>query len=288
RLPRARFAPQGRYAVGRDDLVLVDPTRGTDPRGRQAARPDRTLPVRMLYPRAGDAGTTVGDGAEALRGRFPLMVFSHGLGSNGAEYEELMGAVAAAGYVVALPTHPLSSGTGGSYLDVVNQPEDVTFVIDSLLSLSGRSLAGAIDRRRIAVAGHSLGAVTSVGVTFHDRLRDDRVDAAIGYAGAQFDLGEGDYSDRPATPLLLVHGTRDRVLGIGQSDTIFEASRGPVDFLRLRGAGHVDIFFGDQGRLLLDATLAFLDAHLRDRPAALADLPSQAGSSGFASWRSRG
>lgn len=287
RLPRAEFAPQGRYAVGREDLVLVDPTRGTAAHAGEAPRPDRTLPVRMLYPRAGEAGSEVADGAEALLGQFPLVVFSHGLGSNAAEYEELMGAVAAAGYVVAMPTYPLSSGAGGSYLDVVNQPEDISFVIDSLLALSGRSLGGAIDRERIAVAGHSLGAVTSVGVTFHDRLHDDRIDAAIGYAGAQFDLGAGGYTDRPTTPLLLVHGTADRVLGVGQSRAIFKASTGRVDFLRLKGAGHVDLFYGDDGRLVLDATIAFLDAHLHGRRQALAALPRETRQSGFAAWRSR-
>ena len=50
--------------------------------------------------------------------------------------------------------------------DVANQPEDMSFVIDSVLAESKKAdspLAGLIDRKRIGAAGHSNGAITIHG-----------------------------------------------------------------------------------------------------------------------------
>jgi chlorophyllase-like protein len=100
----------------------------------------------------------------ATRGAHPLIVFGHGYALTPATYTRLLNAWARAGYVVAAPLFPLGNAHapgGPDESDLVNQPRDISFVIASLLALSGNPngvLAGAIDPSSIAVAGHSDGA----------------------------------------------------------------------------------------------------------------------------------
>ncbi len=83
-----------------------------------------------------------------------------------APYAPLLRAWASAGYVVAAVNFPRTdcrTGTAAYEPDVVNQPADMSYVITRLLALSGRThglLAGLLDPREVAVAGHSDGADT--------------------------------------------------------------------------------------------------------------------------------
>ena len=98
------------------------------------------------------------------------MIFSHGYTGNGPVYGQFVREWVKAGYVVAAPTFPLTHGgtPGGTVLsDYVQQPADVSSVITELLRLNkelGSGLRDVINPSRIAVAGHSLGAITTIGV----------------------------------------------------------------------------------------------------------------------------
>nr|BFE71822.1 hypothetical protein GCM10020092_051230 [Actinoplanes digitatis] len=74
------------------------------------------------------------DGAAPAAGRFPLVLFSHGLTSRPEDYEAILARWARAGFVVAGPTYPRTSYGAADFdaLDIVNQPADASFVIDSL------------------------------------------------------------------------------------------------------------------------------------------------------------
>jgi predicted dienelactone hydrolase len=83
-------------------------------------------------------------------------VFSHGSGvSTPARYELLFNAWAAAGYVIAAPSYPLSSTSPpGASGDVVNQPADISFLISEMVRLGAdpaSPYAGLVDGERIAV-----------------------------------------------------------------------------------------------------------------------------------------
>ena len=135
----------GRYAVGLSTVRMVDP-----------ARADRTLTVDIWYPadRRSDAPTASLDlvftrlalpgvlaGAEAAKGSFPLVVFSHGNGGVRFQSWFLMQALASHGFVVAAPDH-----AGNTALDAIagtsdpvgvaaaNRPRDVSFVIDQMVA----------------------------------------------------------------------------------------------------------------------------------------------------------
>lgn len=292
--------PEGPFAVGRRSLELVDESRPTDavPAAGLAEAPDRTVPVEVVYPAEGeptadeppDEADAPEADAPAAPGRFPLLVIAHGFTGLGEPFVPLAAALAREGYVVALPTFPLSRNGVAVYNDYVNQPADMSFVVDELLARSDDPddpLSGRVDGERIGVAGHSLGAVTVWGMVYNSCCVDERVDAAVSIAGAGLPYPDGDYDDRPDTPLLVVHGVRDETVSIGVGDFAFGDAPPPVWYLRLDQADHVSLFTGDDLVLVKDSLLAFFDAELKDDREGLDGMTDTVRASGRGEWRVR-
>jgi predicted dienelactone hydrolase len=289
--------PLGPFATGRRTTTLVDPGRGTDAvPGMLPERPDRTIEVEIVYPAAGEpgpppAGEPVGSGsvvdAEPAEGAFPLVVFAHGWNGRADHFRGFAERWAREGYVVALPTFPLSR-EGIAVSDLADQPGDISFVIDQLEALGdGDPLAGHVDTGRVAVGGHSLGSATTFGVAYNSCCVDERIDATIPVAGGALPIDGGDYDDPPTTPMLLVHGARDAAVPVAAGDAMFDLFDAPTWYLRPTDADHVSVFGGDSGRLFSEAVLAFLDAQLRDDSDALDAMGDAVAASGVAEWRTK-
>ena len=276
-------AASGPYAVGRQMTIVVDKSRKTnaDPMRGFEEKPDRTLPVMLLYPASG-APTEHGDAtddAPAARGTFPLVVFSHGITASGPIYTVLLQRWARAGYVVAAPTYPLTStgvqfpGDAIGLADYKNQPADVSFIIDTLLTRSKDAkdpLHDHIDATRIGAAGHSLGAITTLGLVYNSCCIDKRVKAAEEFAGAELPFDGGSFDPFPKTPLLIVHGGKDTTVPIAAGDKVWAGVTGPGWFLRYPDATHISIVFpGAYFETTVKVTIDFWDAQLKGRPAAL-------------------
>jgi dienelactone hydrolase len=294
-------APGPPFAVGHRTMTLVDATRPTAAvPDVQPAVPDRTIEVDVVYPAEGDPapdpdpasepaiGGTAVDDARPAEGAFPLVVFAHGFEGRGDAFLGFAERWARAGYVVALPTFPLSREGLAVAQDLANQPADVSFVIDSLVALDdGDPLAGHVDAENIAVGGHSLGAATVFGVAYNACCTDERIDATIPVAGGTLPFeGSGEF-DWPDTPMLLVHGVRDATVPIAVGDAMYDLARGPVWYLRPAEADHGTVFAGAAGRLFNDATIAFLDAELRGDDELLDAMADEVAASGVAEWRVR-
>ena len=293
------------YAVGRHDLVLVDPTRGTPavPERELEAADSRTIEVIVTYPAAGDPGPEppLPDGwddagfdddertatvdAAAIAGPLPLVVFAHGWNGQGSSFLALAERWSRAGYVVALPTFPRSRNGIGFSADFPEQPADLSFVVDELIAAEA-PLAGLVDGERLVLGGHSLGSATVFRAAYNSCCVDPRIDATIAVSGGPQDIGEGGYDDQPETPMLLVHGVADPGVLVGVSDSMVAFVAGPVTYLRLDEADHVSMFVGVDGELFDEAVLAFLDAELRDDPAALDSLGDTVAASGRGELRS--
>ena len=162
-------------------------------------------------------------------GPFPLVIFSHGMGGSESAFASLVTLWASHGYVVVAPSHAdslaLADDKPGALRDFAKNPKaytrnvdplgrvaDVKLIIDQLGTLEEKIPAlhdsegkGRVDRAKIAVAGHSAGAMTaqlSVGVKARvidksegERLRDalsprsfadDRIKAGIIISGQGF------------------------------------------------------------------------------------------------------
>jgi len=123
-------------------------------------------------------GTWMDRGPRA-EGAFPLILLSHGTGGSSEIMAWLGAGLASRGYVVAAVNHPGNNAldepyTAEGFLLWWERARDVSTVLDFLLR--DERFAPMIDRRRIGVAGFSLGGYTAIvlagGVSDASRLRE--------------------------------------------------------------------------------------------------------------------
>ncbi|TDB71613.1 dienelactone hydrolase family protein [Micromonospora sp. KC723] len=272
----AGTAPSETFAVG---VRLLRLNRGGD----------RPLPVTIWYPAAGDAGKAPKRGATAADGRFPLVMFSHGLGGRPDDYAALLTRWTAAGFVVAAPAFPHTSrGTDSNVLDVLNQPADVSYVLDQVLALDAKAddpLRGRLATDRVAAAGHSAGGVTTIGL--FTASRDKRLDAGVVFAGTA--LGVGTAFAGAAAPLLFVHGEADEVVKYAAGKAVYDAVPWPKAMLSLPNGDHGRALLADDAalRVVSDTTVGFLRWTLYGDEKAKAGIPADAARGGIATLDDR-
>ncbi len=266
----AASSKSGPYAVGERSYTFVDKSRRTEAGPGYPGAATRTLPVLVLYPAKGKPGGATKAKAAAVRNGhgFPLILFSHGVGASGPAYRFLLERYARRGYVVAAPTYPRSNGgaPGGAQIGAyARQPADVSFVITRMLSLARSSKwKKTIDRRRVAAAGHSLGAMTTLGVATNSCCLDKRIDAALAFSGIQAPFDGGTFYSKPTPPLMLVHGDDDGTLPYLGSTRAYDGAPAPKVLLRLLRGPHTP-FQAPWLEPTLRSTLDFLDGYLKDR-----------------------
>jgi predicted dienelactone hydrolase len=289
------------YRVGSETLTLVDHSRSTPAHGDAPATPYRTLSTFALYPAVGAPTADPISGAPpASAGRpFSLIVFAHGLDSNGPIYAPLFEQWAAAGFVVVAPTFPLSNIAapgGASTVDDIAQPGDLSFVLTQVLDLSrakGNLLSGMIDPHRIAAVGHSLGAMTVLAWTEDTCCQDSRVDAAVIFDGVEADFGNGTFFGGHTVPILVLHGTADETIPYASGKKIYEDAKPPKFFISLIGAPHVSFLqFALQPErppkwehVDVQSVIDFLEGELDHNAAALRQLAVVADAPGVASFQ---
>ncbi|MGC4791037.1 alpha/beta hydrolase family protein [Micromonospora sp. DT178] len=261
----AGTAPDKAFAVGVRQLKL----------NRDGKRP---LPVTVWYPAAGKPGGQPERSADAATGKFPVVMFSHGLNGRPADYETLLTRWTAAGFVVAAPTFPHTArGGDGNVLDVLNQPADVSYVLTQVLALDARAgdpLRGRLATDRVAAAGHSAGGVTTIGL--FTAGRDERLDAGVVFAGTA--LGVGTAFAGAAAPQLFVHGEADEVVEYAAGKAAYDRVPWPKAMLSLPKGDHGRALLSDGAalRVVSDTTVEFLRWSLYGDPAAKGRIPADA------------
>jgi predicted dienelactone hydrolase len=164
-------AKPGPYAVETLLDDWVDPAR------------DRQIPVKIYYPISGS-------------GPFPVILFSHGLGSTRLRYEYLGRHWASHGFVSVHPQHKGSDdeiwkGTlfvRRAFIRAANDPQtaldrlpDLHFVLDRLEKLDREPsvLHGRLDLERVGASGHSYGGFATLAVLGQRFLDDDGEEIAF-------------------------------------------------------------------------------------------------------------
>jgi predicted dienelactone hydrolase len=247
--PTAGAAPARAFAVGRRTDTFV-------------RAGNRQLPTTTWYP------TT---GGQPAPGRFPLVLFSHGLGGVPEDYTSLLTRWASAGFVVTAPRYPYTHrGSKDDLTDVLNQPADASYVLSQILA---GPLRDHLDPAHLAAAGHSAGGITTVGL--FTRARDERLRAGVVLAGNA--LGFGTDFTGPVAPLLFVHGDADGVVPYAMGRAVYEKVPWPKALLTLPGQGHL-IFSGTPAwTVMAVTTVDFLRWTLYGDPAARGRLTVDAG-----------
>jgi fermentation-respiration switch protein FrsA (DUF1100 family) len=201
------------------------------------------MPVTIWYPSSVDGTAPVVD-ASVATGPFPAIAFSHGLRSVPDGYVATIAAWVRSGFVVIAPTFPFTNRDAAELdpSDVTNQPGDVSAALDVVLAASataGDPLSGSIDPTRIIAAGHSEGAITTVGL-FDECCRDPRLIGGVVLAGNSLGFA-GAPSGAPA-PMLFMHGDADRIVPYRSGTIAFREVRWPKAFVTLNGEGHIDAY----------------------------------------------
>jgi len=127
--------------------------------------------------------------------------------------------LAANGYVVAAVDFPLSNMQSPAdvpqLIDVVNQPGDVSALIDHALVLNqdpDSILHQRIDPVNIGAMGLSLGGLTTALVTFHPDFKEKRIKAIVMLAPPLETFSENFYASNPKVKSLVMSGSLDRVV----------------------------------------------------------------------------
>jgi len=107
----------------------------------------------------------------------PVIVISHGLGSDRRTYAYLARQLASYGFVVAVPEHPGSNAQqlqaliNGTVSEVtapsefVDRPLDIKYLLDELTRLNQSSAwQGRFDLDRVGIVGHSFGGYTALAL----------------------------------------------------------------------------------------------------------------------------
>jgi len=226
----AAWLNPGPHAVAEAELVFIDSSRSTNENNGEPGSPTRVFPTTVWYPRDTD-------------GSHPLILHSHGFVSSRTELSYLAELLASNGYVVVAADFPLSSGSapgGANANDLVNQPADVSFLIDSMLELSAQDkpFDGEIDIDRIGLTGLSLGGLTTSLATYHPRLRDKRVKAAVSIAGPTAMLSKRFY-ETTDIPFLMIAGTADGLIDHASNAAIIPERIDNGVLLTIAGGSHV-------------------------------------------------
>jgi predicted dienelactone hydrolase len=245
----------GPFDVGTLELPLVDDSRPTMPNGDFPGAPDRSLPTIVWYPApAGEGGPSAPLAPEGAP--YPLVIFSHGLGSVRDQSTFLTTHLASHGYVVAAPTYPLSNMAAPGGQTMADQPAqagDVGFLLDTFVGLSmeaGHLLEGGIDADRIGLTGHSNGGGTTLIATYDQQLRDPRIKAAVPMSGPGCFYQPGYYTDVDV-PLLVLHGDADLFVDFaGHAQAIFDRANPQKSLVRVLAGNHMG--FSDMGTVLSD------------------------------------
>jgi predicted dienelactone hydrolase len=272
----SKMPPAVQYSVSMTDANWFD------------ARSSRTIPVRIYYP------------ADASK-RFPVVVFSTGLGCSREDCAYLGRHWAGCGFVSVFVQHPGSDDAQRGLRprkdlqrafndsnNIRNRPLDIIFVIDRLeqMARNGTSPGDRFDMTRLGVGGHDFGSQTALAlagqvlpgqISFHD----SRVKAILAMS-SPVPLGQVPLSVAYADislPCLHITGTADNSI---VSTTQAYQRRLPFDYtstgdqylVTLNGAdhmtysGHIRRSNGANDamyhRLIANCSAAFWDAYLQN------------------------
>lgn len=274
------FGSAGPHGVGlhraQTEVADLDP-------GKEA----RVLDLVVWYPAAtgGPVGEPTVD-ADVARGRFPLIVFSHGLCGDPEQSSLYTSGLAAFGFVVVSSTHPGSVGPndcfGDGVLDSFNHRViEVQAAADWALGQDrdpDSFLYRRLNRRQLGVTGQSYGGQT----TLRTLAADPRFRAGVALQPAPM---SGITIEQP---LLVIGAERDSIVPFETaSRPSFELGTGPRILVEILRSGHCAVTDfccdaclpdslppAESSRLGVRYAVPFFRAYLQGDRTALADLLS--------------
>lgn len=139
----------------------------------QDSQRDRAFPVDLYLPQ-----NNLPQNHQTPVFNAPVVVISHGLGSDRSSYAYLAQQLASYGFAVAMPEHPgsnaqqlqaLIAGTASEITspeEFINRPLDIQYLLDELTVLNQRNpeFAQRFNLNQVGVIGHSFGGYTALAL----------------------------------------------------------------------------------------------------------------------------
>jgi dienelactone hydrolase len=264
--PRARGPhPVGVHTteVARDGRLLT--VELWYPASERYAGADRDPGTRDAFSPFPGAPTTwqaaVRDAAPRL-GAFPLVVFSHELGGHRRQSTFLCTHLASHGYVVAAADHEgsgtsevlelarrLQTGEVTDPLPVLSasaaaRPGEMRAVIDALFSGAARAVTRSLQRERVAVIGHGIGATAALAAA----AGDPRILVTVALAPPGREAPEAaplaaafDEGFRRVVPILVLAAERDSVVPLPGVRELLRQLRAPARLAVIKNADHYHV-----------------------------------------------
>jgi uncharacterized protein len=221
--------------------------------------------VQEVNLKAADGETLVAWYAPARPGQ-PTLLYFHGNGGTLLVRAERIRRFLGDGLGVFMPAYRGYSGSTGS-------PSEAALIADAKLA-HDHLLGMGLRPEDIVIYGESLGTGVAVQLAANRRSAGVVLDAPYTslldiarhhyrFIPVKFFLLDTfasiDYITRIDAPLLVMHGTEDRVIPLEYGKALYEAADQPKQMAVLRGAGHSDLYaFG-----AMQIVRRFIDEHIR-------------------------
>lgn len=237
---------RGAVEVVTETLQLVDESRYLpDPLVEGQTLP-RSFEVTLWRP---------ADGALSppLQQPMPLVLYSHGIMSTADEGKHIGEHLASHGYTVAAPNFPLTNFSNGKDVvpaDVVNQPADISFLLNELLARAADAedvLYQRIDASRIAAVGMSMGGMTT-HMLGYDPVRHEARLAALVAVAAPSAMFTRKYFSTRQVPYLMIASPQDAFIDYEQNALPILEKIDDATLLTIDGGSHAG--YSDQARWL--------------------------------------
>ena len=213
----------------------------------------------------------------------PLVVFSHAMHMCPTQSRYLTQALADAGYFVVAPRHADSNCTVSlpglsrfgwkpamlwSESDFRDRADDVRRVVDAIRD--DPRYSASVDADRIALAGHSLGGYTVLGLGGawpSWKLPGVRAILALTPYSLPFQRTGG--LSKLAAPVMYQAGTLDPLFTLPIELSGYEQTPAPKYFVEFTGAAHLawTDWYGFGRDAIVDYAIAFVDHHVKGEPA---------------------
>jgi fermentation-respiration switch protein FrsA (DUF1100 family) len=221
--------------------------------------------VREITLKTPDGAELVAWYAPAQPGR-PTLLYFHGNGGTLLLRADRIRRFLADGLGLLMPAYRGYSGSTG-------KPSEAALIGDAQFAYD-HLLATGLRPDQIVAYGESLGTGVAVQLAASRRVAAVVLDAPY---SSLLDIAQRHYSFIPvklflldtfasidhigriAAPLLVMHGSEDRVIPLDSGKALFDAAKQPKEMVVLTGAGHSDIYtFG-----AMQVLRRFIDQHFR-------------------------